>query len=135
MSENTSRVENIIRSSINGEVYNSPLGSRIEAALLELINKTGGGESGGSVNIEILLQAENWSSGSAPYTQTVSISGITAQLRPILDICVSGTASEGIEQIKQWNYISKAETGTGTITFYCYNNKPTVDLTVMVKVV
>lgn len=88
-----------------------------------------------SVNTTVTLTAANWTGNDAPYTQAVNISGITAESQPLLDISVSDTTATGIEQIKQWGYISKAVTSAGSISFSCYENRPTVDLTVKIKVV
>lgn len=81
------------------------------------------------------LAAASWAGNSAPYTQTVSVEGIRATDRPIIDVSVSSTVATGIDEITQFGYISKAETGAGTITFSCYENKPNIDLTINIKVV
>ena len=88
-----------------------------------------------SANITVSLPAASWTGDSAPYTQTVTVTGITASTAPILDVSVSDTVADGLEQKKQWGYISKAVTAENSITFSCYEKKPTVDLTVNVKVV
>lgn len=88
-----------------------------------------------SSNFTVSLPASGWVGSSAPYTQTVAAAGVTADNAPVLDVSVSDTTAAGIEQIKQWGYISKASTAADSITFSCYETKPTVDLTVNVKVV
>lgn len=81
------------------------------------------------------LTVAGWTGAAAPYTQTVNVTGILATDRPILDLSVSSTVATGIDEIDDWALISKAETGAGTITFSCYEDIPTTDLTVNVKVV
>ena len=86
------------------------------------------------VDLSCTLLASGWSN-SVPYTQTVSVNGITASLNPRIDISISSTVETGIAEETAWGYITKATTATNSITFYCYQNKPTVDLNVMIEVV
>lgn len=88
-----------------------------------------------SDNRQVTLLAENWEGSSAPYTQTVAFTGMTADTAPILDIAVSDTAEDGLAQLSQWGLITKAVSAENTIIFSCYQRVPTVDLTVNVKVV
>ena len=83
----------------------------------------------------VTLAAASWTGASAPYTQTVNVTGIIATDKPIIDIVVSSTVATGIDEITDFAKITKAETGAGTITFSCYEDKPTNDLTIAVKVV
>ncbi|MBQ2429184.1 MAG: hypothetical protein II264_11930, partial [Ruminococcus sp.] len=71
----------------------------------------------------------------APYTQTVNVTGLLSTDKPILDLSVSPTVATGVDEIDDWALISKAESGAGTLTFSCYEDKPTMELTVNVKVV
>jgi len=75
-----------------------------------------------------------WSGTSAPYTKTVSVSGILATDTPIIDVVMSGTYSTDEARIEAWGYIYRAVTGADSITFYA-TNKPTVDLPIQIKVV
>ena len=76
----------------------------------------------------------SWSGSAAPYTQTVTINGITSAHNPIIDVVMSGTYSTDQQRIEQWGYIYRAVTGTNQITFYA-SEKPTVSLPIRVKVV
>lgn len=88
-----------------------------------------------SANSTATLAAANWTGASAPYSQTVTVNGMTASVIPVIGLSVSGTTETGIEQRNQWAYVTRAESGAGSITFYCYENKPTIDLTVNIKAV
>ena len=81
------------------------------------------------------LASTDWTGASAPYSQTVSVSDILSTDTPFVDVSVSDTAATGIDQIEQFGYISKATTGSGSMTFYCYEEKPDINLTVNIKVV
>lgn len=76
----------------------------------------------------------SWSGSAAPYTQTVTINGITSAHNPIIDVVMSGTYSTDQRRIEQWGYIYRAVTGTNQITFYA-SEKLTIDLPIRVKVV
>ena len=82
----------------------------------------------------IALPASGWS-GTAPYTQTVSVAGVTAEDAPVIGILIAeGTTAANVKlQNKAWACVDRAVTGAGTITFYCYNKKPVNDFTVNVK--
>ncbi len=78
------------------------------------------------------LDAEEWS-GTAPYTQTVTVTGMLAGYTPIADLVLY----EGDEdaQEESWAYVSKIETGTDEITVTCRKEVPTVDLNIQMVVV
>ena len=80
------------------------------------------------------LSASGWTS-SAPYTQTVTVSGTSANDRPIISIYLgtSPTAVNVKAQNKAWGMVDRAVSATNSITFYCYNKKPTVDFSVQIK--
>lgn len=86
------------------------------------------------VDYTCVFKATDWSS-SAPYTQTVSVAGITADINPRIDIIVSDGVSLGIKEEASFACVTKGITGDGTLTLYCYEEKPTVDMNIMIEVV
>lgn len=74
-------------------------------------------------------------SDTPPYSQTVSVAGITADLNPRIDVIISDDINKGIAEERAYSYITRAVTGNGTITAYCYEQKPAVDLNIMVEVI
>lgn len=80
---------------------------------------------------------KNGWSGAAPYSQTVSVSGIVASDTPIVDVNMSNISkpSDGINQSGNWSRIGRIITGENQITAYCYEEKPVVDLPFILKVV
>lgn len=72
-----------------------------------------------------------WSQGD-PYTQSVSVSGITENDSPILDVKLSGTSELMVTQQEEWGKILKAETYNGGIKFYA-SEETGRDLTILVK--
>ena len=80
------------------------------------------------------FKATDWSS-SIPYTQTVNVEGITASMNPRIDIIVSDGVSLGIKEESAFACVTKGITGDGTLTLYCYEEKPTVDMNIMIEVI
>ena len=75
-----------------------------------------------------------WSGTSAPYTKTVSVSGILSTDTPIIDVVMSDTYSTDEARTEAWGYIYRAVCNNGSITFYA-TEKPTVSLPIQIKVV
>ena len=99
------------------------------------INKALFDSIGGSMTYTIALPASGWS-GAAPFTQTVSASGITENDMPIVDVDMSSATTENAAGILEaWFCIGRIATGNGTLTAYCYEAAPSIDLNVIVKVV
>lgn len=88
-----------------------------------------------STNITATLLATDWQGSAAPYTQTINIASMTADIVPEISVVLSDTVETGIEEMTQWSYVSKAVSGAGTITFKCYETQPTIDLNIVIKVV
>lgn len=82
----------------------------------------------------VTLNSASWSA-SAPYTQVVSIADITAEDRPMISVGTPSThnATNYKSLRKAYAMIDRAVTGNGTITFYCYSKKPTVNIPIIVK--
>lgn len=80
------------------------------------------------------MTADGWSD-TAPYTQTVTVTGLAESASPIIDVVVSDEVETGASQIKQWAYISKASAAENSLTVSCYTKKPTIDLPILVKVI
>ena len=88
-----------------------------------------------SDNRQVTLLSADWVGDSAPYTQTVTYSGMTASVVPEIGVVISDIVETGLEQQKQWGNITRAVSGANSITFYCYKDKPTIDLIANVKAV
>ena len=80
------------------------------------------------------LTSSGWSS-SAPYTQTVSVSGILSTDTPIADVVLDVVTSTAMTQISAWMCVSNIETADGSITATCLEEKPTIDIPIQLKVV
>lgn len=81
------------------------------------------------------LLSSGWSGISAPYTQTVSVSGILANDKVFADVVLSSSETTAKTQLNNWAYISKMETSNGSITSTCFDSKPSVDLNISLTVI
>lgn len=80
--------------------------------------------------------SSGWSA-SAPYTQTVNVDGILLTDDPIVDIDMSSVtnADDWALMTEVWNFVGRITANEGSVTMYCYDEKPTVDITIFLKVV
>lgn len=87
-----------------------------------------------AVNLTGTLTADGWSD-TAPYTQTVTVTGLASDGYPILDLVTSSDSTTRINENKEWCYITDAETAENSLTVICDENKPTIALNFVIKVV
>lgn len=79
--------------------------------------------------------AAGWSA-SAPYTQTVNVAGMLATDDPFVDVSLSGASgTEATNRMEAWTCVGRVTANAGSVTAYCYDEKPTVNLPVILKVV
>ena len=88
-----------------------------------------------SDNRQVTLTSYGWVGDSAPYTQSVTILGMTSSVVPIISPLFSDTIATALEQKTEWAKITKAVSDTNSIIFKCYEEKPTIELTAIIKVV
>lgn len=85
---------------------------------------------------EVTLTADGWTGGSAPFSQTVAVSGATADLEPILVGALADGAGVAAQKAyaKAFGIISSgtATLGNGTATFKVYK-KPSTDCKIGLK--
>lgn len=90
--------------------------------------------------VTFTLSASSWSSSSSflefPASQTVQVSGITADTNAVMDY-VHGTNATAEKPLAQaWSCISSFTAGAaGTVTATCLEKKPEVDLTVKILII
>ena len=94
---------------------------------------TKGYVDGKSMSVQISVSASGWS-GSGPYTQTVTVSGLLATDRPHLFPVYSTTNATAISQQESWAMFSTAVSGSGSLTLTCFESKPVSDLTLQLEV-
>lgn len=76
-----------------------------------------------------------WTGTAAPYTQTVTVNGITADDNPIVDIYSNSTAAKFKSELKAYSLVGKITTAANSITLICYDKKPATAFGLQLKVV
>ena len=79
--------------------------------------------------------ASGWTGTEAPYTQTITISGMKSTYEPIADVSLSDTFATRKAQSTAWGRVSRITTADNSVTAYCDYYKPETDLTIRFKVV
>jgi hypothetical protein len=83
----------------------------------------------------VTLSKNGWST-SAPYTQTVSVNGIKASDNPVVDINMSSATSvNSTDLLGARGLVGRVSTANGSVTAYCYDEKPEVDVSVNIMVI
>lgn len=83
----------------------------------------------------VTFKSSDWSV-SAPYTQTVNVNGIKASDNPIVDVnMASVTTGNSSDLLSAWGLVGRVATANDSVTAYCYEEKPAVDITVNIMVV
>lgn len=78
--------------------------------------------------------ADGWQGSRAPYTQTITLDAMTEELNPVVDLVVSDVIAVGLLEEQNYNHITKIITGSQSLTAYCYKEKPTIDINIIVEV-
>ena len=81
------------------------------------------------------LSATAWSGSTAPYTQTVTVTGLLSTDRPIVDVALTGTAETDTAILEAWGLVSRITTAENSITAVCYEDKPEVDIPIQMEVI
>lgn len=115
--------------SVSDLVNVSPKAQSLGASLSNLV-----AEVGNLKCVLVSLPASGWS-GSAPYTQTVSVEGMTADWVPGIPTAVLGSSvavSTLLAATEALGCIKMITSAAGTLTFTAPENKPGVSLTLRV---
>lgn len=75
-----------------------------------------------------------WSGSSAPYTQSVTIPGILSTDAPHIMPVYSTDNAAAISQKEAWSCVNNAVTSDGSITFTCFEDKPTTAIPIQIEV-
>lgn len=71
---------------------------------------------------------------TAPYTQTVAVSGLLASDKPHVAPAYSADNAAAIAQREAWACVSRAEAGADALTFTCFEDKPETAIPVQIEV-
>lgn len=127
---------------MNGDPAAVSIASKITAILNEVALKADASEMSTELGKKAVtayytatLTASGWSSAK-PYMQEISIAGIQSSDTPIVDVSMENATTSNYEALAEsWTAVNRIATSNGKITAYCYEDKPTVDLKILLKVV
>lgn len=80
------------------------------------------------------LTSTGWTGDAAPYTQEVTVTGITAADTPLVDIVQTGTEATDEPMREAWGVVTRIVAGAGKVTAYA-SEKPAVNIPIQLKVV
>ncbi|UYO61792.1 hypothetical protein LNN31_13505 [Acetobacterium wieringae] len=74
-----------------------------------------------------------WTGSAPPYTQTITVSGITANDKPIISPVYSTTLATALLEKEAWNLVGKIETAANSIIVTCFEDKPVTAVNIQIK--
>jgi len=106
-----------------------------EADKQEIINEVSA-VTGGGGSYTVTLSSSKWTKQSnGTYTQTATVSGVTASSKAIVDINMSAATTSTYATLSEaWFLIGRAYCVANGITFVCYEGAPETNLSVNVEV-
>ena len=81
----------------------------------------------------VTLSAEGWT-GDGPYTQSVAVEGMRYTDRPHYGVRYSEDLTTALAEKEAFALVDDLDSGDGSVTFTCFEEKPGVDLTVQLEV-
>lgn len=81
-------------------------------------------------NYTVTLLSSGWTGSSAPYTQTVNVSGILSTDNTFAYVILSNDTSTAVNESGQWGFVSQMTTSNVSITAKCLEFKPNIDLNI-----
>lgn len=93
------------------------------------------GDTGDSTTIsKTATLSTNWTGSTAPYKQTISVSGVLSTDRPHVTPIYSADNATATMQEEEWGKISDIESGSDTITFECFSEKPSIAFDIQIEI-
>ena len=87
-----------------------------------------------TVDYTVTIPSTSWTGASAPFTKSVTVTGMLATDTPIVDIVASGTYLTDVTMGENWGLIYRIATATNSITVYA-NEVPSASIPIALKVV
>lgn len=127
-------IDRLVSNKINKTdiINNDITGGTDKPASAEIV-KTLGTEIDSLKTIKTATITTTWIGSTAPFTQDITVNGITALDTPIVDLVLSSTLATAQNELRQWSRIDKIVTSANKITVYCYTSKPTIALNIQLK--
>ena len=84
---------------------------------------------------QTILLANNWEETEGKYIQTIeNLSGLSKEDKPIISLEIPDMEEEALKLKNNWSFISKIDSIDNGLKAICFENKPDIDLPIIVKV-
>ena len=93
-----------------------------------------GGKAAKAVAISASLTVEGWTGDAAPYTQTISAAGVTADASQVIEVGTSEGASTDVYKMAAECMIKAKSKAEGTVTVEALEKKPTAEIPIWVVI-
>ena len=87
-----------------------------------------------ATTLTFTLTSSGWNNASGTYVQTVNLSSLTKVDHVLATVVLSDTVETAKAQQEAWNKISRISLASGSITAYCFEEAPTIDITIRLEV-
>lgn len=88
-----------------------------------------------TATLTTIIKASAFTGKTAPYIQTINLDGVLETDNPYIGAVYDATPELALRQQEAFSCIAKIETRNNQLVVYCFEDKPTVDIPIQVKIV
>lgn len=110
------------------------LNAKANQTALDALETTVAGKASKAVTVSASLTVEGWTGEAAPYTQTISAAGVTADVSQVIDVGISEEASADVYKMAAECMIKAKSKAEGIVTVEALEKKPTATIPVWVVI-
>lgn len=112
----------------------SIIDEKADKIALDAVNTTVEGKADAPKTFTATLSASSWGT-TKPFRQSVTVSGILSTDEPLTDIKLTDNATTATQELQSWGCVSDIKTSNNLISVVCFDNKPTVNMTIRMQVI
>ncbi|MCM1220972.1 MAG: hypothetical protein NC548_41450 [Lachnospiraceae bacterium] len=88
-----------------------------------------------TATLDTTIRASAFTGKTAPYIQTITLEGVLETDTPLIGAVYDASTDLALRQQEAFSCIAKIETRNNQLVVYCFEDKPTVDIPIQVKIV
>lgn len=88
-----------------------------------------------TLTLTATINASGFRGSSVPYIATVPVEGILETDNPMIGAIYDGDVSTNLNRQEAWSQVQRITCTNGSIKVYCFEEKPTVDIPIQLKIV
>lgn len=112
----------------------SLINEKADQIALDAVNTTVEGKADAPKTFIATLSASSWGT-TKPFRQSVTVSGILSTDEPLTDIKLTDNATTASQELQSWGCVTDIKTSNNLISVVCCDNKPTVNMTIRMRVI